>query len=121
MAVAMAEKIGGSESRFAALMTLKAQELGMTNTHYVNAYGLPDARQITSARDIAILSRAVLRDYPQYYHYFSTAAVQLSRPRRSTTTTTCSARCPAWTGSRPASPTPPASTSPPRPCATAAA
>ncbi|MDR3512648.1 MAG: serine hydrolase, partial [Caulobacteraceae bacterium] len=60
MAVALAEKIGGSESRFATLMTLRAQELGMKNTHYVNASGLPDVRQISSARDIAILSRAVM-------------------------------------------------------------
>jgi D-alanyl-D-alanine carboxypeptidase (penicillin-binding protein 5/6) len=71
MAVALAERIGGSESRFAALMTLRAQELGMVNTHYVNASGLPDVRQISSARDIAILSRSVMRDYPQYYSYFS--------------------------------------------------
>ena len=71
MAVAMAEKIGGSESRFATMMTLKAHELGMSNTHYDNASGLPDTRQISSARDIAILCRAILRDYPQYYHLFS--------------------------------------------------
>lgn len=70
-AVAMAEKLGGSESRFAALMTLRAQELGMQNTNFVNANGLPDSRQITTARDIAILSRAVMRDYPQYYKLFS--------------------------------------------------
>ncbi|HVN00277.1 MAG TPA: D-alanyl-D-alanine carboxypeptidase [Caulobacteraceae bacterium] len=72
MAVALAEKIGGSESRFAAMMTMKAQELGMTHSHFVNANGLPDSRQITSAHDIAILCRAVLRDYPQYYGYFGT-------------------------------------------------
>ncbi|HEX5379658.1 MAG TPA: D-alanyl-D-alanine carboxypeptidase [Phenylobacterium sp.] len=71
MAVAMAEKLGGSESRFAAMMTLRAQELGMVNTHFVNASGLPDSRQLTTARDIAILSRAVMRDYPQYYRLFS--------------------------------------------------
>ena len=71
MAVAMAEKIGGTESRFADMMTLKAQQLGMSNTRYVNANGLPDNRQITTAHDIAILARAVLRDYPQYYGYFS--------------------------------------------------
>ncbi|MEO8115923.1 MAG: D-alanyl-D-alanine carboxypeptidase [Phenylobacterium sp.] len=71
MAVAMAEKLGGTEGRFAALMTLRAQELGMQNTHFVNASGLPDSRQITTARDIAILSRAVMRDYPQYYKLFS--------------------------------------------------
>ena len=71
MAVAMAEKIGGSEGRFAALMTLRAQELGMTNTQYVNASGLPDSRQISTAHDIAVLSRALMRDFPQYYPYFS--------------------------------------------------
>jgi D-alanyl-D-alanine carboxypeptidase (penicillin-binding protein 5/6) len=51
-------------------MTLKARELGMTQTRYVNPNGLPDARQLTSARDLAILARAVMRDYPQYYRYF---------------------------------------------------
>jgi D-alanyl-D-alanine carboxypeptidase (penicillin-binding protein 5/6) len=54
------------------MMTMKAQQLGMNHTHFVNANGLPDSRQITSAHDIAILCRAVLRDYPQYYHYFGT-------------------------------------------------
>ncbi|MDP8916615.1 MAG: D-alanyl-D-alanine carboxypeptidase [Pseudomonadota bacterium] len=72
IAVAMAEHLGGTESRFAAMMTLRAQELGMSQTRFVNSNGLPDSRQISSARDIALLSRAVLRDYPQYYSYFST-------------------------------------------------
>jgi D-alanyl-D-alanine carboxypeptidase len=72
VAVAMAEKLGGSESRFATMMTLKAEELGMMNTHYVNASGLPDSRQISSARDLAILSRALMTDFPQDYAYFST-------------------------------------------------
>lgn len=75
IAVALAEKIGGTEARFAALMTLRAQELGMTNTRFVNASGLPDTRQISTARDIAILSRAVLRDYPQYYYFFSQKSI----------------------------------------------
>ncbi|NBB52070.1 serine hydrolase [Rhizobium sp. CRIBSB] len=70
MAVAIAEYVGGSEARFTAMMTLKAQELGMTQTRYVNANGLPDSRQLTSARDLAILSRAVMRDFPQYYRFF---------------------------------------------------
>jgi len=70
MAVAIAEHIGGSEGRFAARMSAKARELGMTQTQYVNANGLPDSRQVTSARDLAILARAVMRDYPQYYRYF---------------------------------------------------
>ena len=72
MAVAVAEKLGGTEARFAALMTLRGQELGMAHTRFVNASGLPDSRQLTTARDIAILSRAVMRDYPQYYSYFGT-------------------------------------------------
>ena len=70
MAVVIAEHIGGSEARFAAMATLKAEQLGMTQTRYVNPNGLPDSRQITSAKDLAILSRAVMRDYPQYYSYF---------------------------------------------------
>ena len=75
IAVALAEKIGGSEQHFASLMTLRAQELGMTNSRFVNASGLPDTRQVSSARDIAILSRAVMRDYPQYYSYFGIKAL----------------------------------------------
>lgn len=71
VAVAMAEKLAGSESRFAALMTLRGQELGMRNSRFVNASGLPDSRQISTARDLAILSRATMRDFPQYYSYFS--------------------------------------------------
>ena len=72
MAVAVAEKIGGTEARFAALMTLRGQELGMAHTRFVNASGLPDSRQLSTARDIAVLSRAAMRDYPQYYSYFGT-------------------------------------------------
>jgi D-alanyl-D-alanine carboxypeptidase (penicillin-binding protein 5/6) len=71
MAVALAERIGGTESRFATMMTQKAQQLGMVNSRYVNANGLPDSRQTSSAHDIAILTRAILRDFPQYYSFFS--------------------------------------------------
>jgi D-alanyl-D-alanine carboxypeptidase (penicillin-binding protein 5/6) len=70
MAVAVSERVGGTESRFAELMTLKAKQLGMENTRYVNANGLPDSRQVTTAHDIAILTRAILRDFPQYYSFF---------------------------------------------------
>ncbi len=75
MAVAVAERIGGSEERFAQLMTLRAQELGMTNTRFANASGLPNPRNVSSARDLAILSRAVMRDYPQYYGYFGERSI----------------------------------------------
>jgi len=71
MAVALSEKVGGTESNFAAMMTVKARQLGMTNTIYVNANGLPDNRQLTTARDQAMLARAILRDFPQYYSFFS--------------------------------------------------
>jgi len=70
MAMLLAEHVGGSQARFAAMATLKAQQLGMSQTRYVNPNGLPDSRQVTTARDLAILSRAVMRDYPQYYSYF---------------------------------------------------
>jgi D-alanyl-D-alanine carboxypeptidase (penicillin-binding protein 5/6) len=70
-AMAMAEKLGGTEGRFTSLMTLRAQELGMQNTHFANPNGLPDTRNLSTARDLAILSRALMRDFPQYYHYFS--------------------------------------------------
>ena len=69
VAVAMAEHLGGTETRFGAMMTLKAHDLGMINSRFVNASGLPDSRQISSAHDIAILSRSIIRDFPQYYHY----------------------------------------------------
>ncbi|TFH87735.1 D-alanyl-D-alanine carboxypeptidase [Billgrantia azerbaijanica] len=71
VAVVVAEALGGSESRFATLMTRKARELGMTATEFRNASGLPDARQVTSARDMARLSLAVMNDFPQHYHFFS--------------------------------------------------
>ncbi|HEY4163109.1 MAG TPA: D-alanyl-D-alanine carboxypeptidase family protein [Dongiaceae bacterium] len=70
-AVAMAEKIGGTESRFAALMTLRAQELGMQNTHFVNASGLPDPNHLMTAQDLYFLAKHLMEDFPEYYHYFS--------------------------------------------------
>ena len=71
-AVVVAEAIGGSEEEFAKLMTLKARTLGMTSTTYVNASGLPAGEQITTARDQAILGRAVQHRFPGYYQYFAT-------------------------------------------------
>ena len=72
MAVAVAEAIGGSEDHFAELMTAKAHELGMSRTQYVNASGLPNDGQLTTAHDLAVLGRAVQDRFPQYFHYFAT-------------------------------------------------
>ncbi len=71
-AVVVAEAIGGSEEEFAKLMTLKAKALGMTSTTYVNASGLPAEEQITTARDQAVLGRAIQHRFPGYYQYFAT-------------------------------------------------
>ena len=72
MAVAIAERIGGSEPAFASMMTRKAHALGMSRTNFVNASGLPADLQLTTARDLATLGRAIHDRYPQYFHYFST-------------------------------------------------
>jgi len=74
VAAAIAEALGGTEGHFAEMMTAKARALGMHNTFYHNASGLPDNLQITTASDLAILARHLAYDFPQYYHYFSTPA-----------------------------------------------
>ena len=71
-AVVVAEALGGSESRFARIMTKKARVLGMKRTNFRNASGLPNRRQLSTARDMALLARALIQDFPQYYEYFST-------------------------------------------------
>jgi D-alanyl-D-alanine carboxypeptidase len=70
-AVTVAENLGGDEPSFAKLMTQKARALGMTHTTYVNASGLPDDDQLTTARDQALLGRAIQDRFPRYYKYFS--------------------------------------------------
>jgi D-alanyl-D-alanine carboxypeptidase len=73
VAVIVAEALGnGSETEFAKAMTAKAHVLGMSHTVYVNASGLPDDRQVTTARDQSILGRAIQDRFPKYFHYFST-------------------------------------------------
>ncbi len=71
-AVAIAENLGGDEDEFAKLMTAKAHALGMSRTTYVNASGLPNDDQITTAHDQALLGRAIQERFPHYYRYFST-------------------------------------------------
>jgi D-alanyl-D-alanine carboxypeptidase len=71
-AAVLAETLGGgSEPAFAVMMTQKAQQLGMTHSHYANASGLPDPEQLTTARDIARLALALYHDFPREYRYFS--------------------------------------------------
>jgi len=70
VAVAVAEKIGGTEANFARMMTAKARSLGMSSTTFRNASGLSDKRQVTTARDMARLAIALRRNHARYYGYF---------------------------------------------------
>ena len=72
VAVVIAEALGGTEDNFAKLMTAKARSLGMSHTVYRDASGLPNDDQITTARDMTMLARAIQDRFPQYYHYFGT-------------------------------------------------
>jgi len=69
--VALAEHVAGSEDAFADLMNHYAAQLGMQGTHYMNATGLPDPGHYTTARDVALLSAATIRDFPDYYTWYS--------------------------------------------------
>jgi len=69
-ACALGEFLGGSEDRFAQMMTLRARALGMNRTSFRNASGLPDSNQWTTARDLAMLGRRIVLDFPQLYGYF---------------------------------------------------
>ena len=71
-AVVVAEAVGGTESEFAELMTRRAGALGMTSTRFRNASGLPNKAQVTTARDMARLGRAMIRDFPREYGLFAT-------------------------------------------------
>jgi D-alanyl-D-alanine carboxypeptidase len=74
-AVAIAERIGGTERYFAVLMTEKAQALGMTGTQFWNASGLPHPKNATTARDMALLGQALIRDFPQFYRFFGLRSI----------------------------------------------
>jgi D-alanyl-D-alanine carboxypeptidase len=79
IAVVIAEGIGGSVESFVHEMNLTAGRLGMDGTRYVNPHGLPDENQVTTARDMAILARAIMRDFPEYELYFRIPALQLGK------------------------------------------
>ena len=69
--IALAEAVGGSEDTFASLMNQYAQRLGLKGSHWTNSSGLPNAQHYTTARDIAILSAALVREFPEYYKWYS--------------------------------------------------
>jgi serine-type D-Ala-D-Ala carboxypeptidase (penicillin-binding protein 5/6) len=69
--VVVAEGLDGSESAFAEEMNKKARELGLKDSHFVDSSGLPDPQQYMTARDLSLLGRHLIRDFPDFYHYFS--------------------------------------------------
>ena len=79
MAVVLAEGVGGSIDGFSAQMNQTAQRLGMTQSSYVNPNGLPADGQITSARDLAILARAIIRDLPEYEYFVHIPSIRYGR------------------------------------------
>jgi D-alanyl-D-alanine carboxypeptidase len=83
-ATALAEKIGGTEEKFADMMTMTARGLGMTRTVFRNASGLPDNEQVTTAHDMALLAMALLKTYPQHYVLFDQRSVTIGKKSRGT-------------------------------------
>jgi D-alanyl-D-alanine carboxypeptidase len=79
IAVVLAEGVSGSIEKFAEEMNAEAHHLGMTQTNYVNPNGLPAEEQITSARDLAILARALIREFPEYDYYWHIASIRLGK------------------------------------------
>ncbi len=80
-AMVIAEHIGGSQADFADRMTRTARALGMTRTTFTNPNGLPDTRQVTTARDMATLGLRIQRDFPDYYKYFATRSFSYGKRR----------------------------------------
>jgi D-alanyl-D-alanine carboxypeptidase len=79
IAVAVAEALGGDEPSFIKMMNQKAAELGMLQTHFINPHGLPAEQQVTTARDMALLSQALLRDFPKHAHLYALTQVQIGK------------------------------------------
>lgn len=81
VAMALGEAVAGSEEKFVALMNSHARRLGMANTHFANPNGLPDKTQYTNAVDMARLTLAIQKDFPQHAHYFKIAGLKSGRRR----------------------------------------
>ena len=84
VSVMLAEAVGGSEENFVKLMNDTALRLGMTRTKFVNPNGLPAAEQVSTARDLARLARAVLRDFPEHAHLWTLPEVQIGKLKLAT-------------------------------------
>lgn len=80
---AIAEHLGGSEANFAKMMTAKARSMGMSRTTFRNAHGLPNGKQVTTARDMARLGLALREHFPRRYKYFSTRSFKFGKTRMS--------------------------------------
>lgn len=81
MAVMLAEKVGGTEAAFVQMMNDTAKSLGMKQTAFVNPNGLPDPGQISTAQDLAILSQALIRDFPEHAHLFATPDMVIGKKK----------------------------------------
>src|SRR5690606_17140652 len=79
VATAIAESIGGSEAGFAARMNAEARRLGMTDTHFVNAHGLHSPDHYSTARDLALLVRALRTEFPQFANYFALEGIRYGK------------------------------------------
>jgi D-alanyl-D-alanine carboxypeptidase len=83
VAVMLAEAVAGSEANFIVMMNATAQRLGMTQTKFTNPNGLPSPEQVSTARDLAKLSRAIITDFPEYSHFWSLSQMKLGKIRLS--------------------------------------
>ena len=82
-AVAIAEAVAGNEAAFATMMNQQAQALGMTNTNFLNATGLPDPEHMTTVRDLSTLARRMVLDHPEYFPYYSTREFTYNKIKQS--------------------------------------
>jgi len=81
--IALAEGLAGSEDAFAAILTRKAKDLGMKNSNFMNASGWPDAEHYSTARDLSILAKAVIDDFPKMYGYYSEKSFTFNKIKQS--------------------------------------
>lgn len=79
LAVTLGEAVAGSEERFVKLMNAWARRLGMSGSYFANPHGLPDPRQVTTARDMGLLAQAIIDQFPEYAHYFKMQSVKIGR------------------------------------------